>query len=184
MALPSSGQISFSNVRTEMEQTSLANYTFGLWAAGNFQSNVYAPINVHSSNSGKYDTVNPLNLNQWRGYDRSLNYACDGTNRSLFFSYTTSYCYVSSMVVFDAGTSNASYNINIAGSASDFTGVGTITVYYGRPWQTNGGGYNSATVIYTNNINGAALTTTINYNYVYDSGKGQYIYVVIYGFCT
>jgi len=185
MSLPASGQISFNDVSVEMENPDIPSYTFGLWAAGRYgnSSYVHTPINVHSNNSGKYNTNYPLNLNTWHGYNRSANYASDGTNRSLFFSFDPYSCFVSSMIVFDVGTSNTTYDINISGSSTDFEGVSTITAYYGRPWQADGGGYGSATTIYTNNINGAALNTTVNYNYTYDYTKGQYVYVVIYSFC-
>jgi hypothetical protein len=56
MALPSSGQISFDDVRTEMSQSSAPNYSFIEWASGNFVSggisnsnyNINTPINVLS----------------------------------------------------------------------------------------------------------------------------------------
>ena len=52
MSLPSSGQIAFSDVRTEMSQSSMTSYAMSGWTWGynvNFGSPVYTPINVLSS---------------------------------------------------------------------------------------------------------------------------------------
>jgi hypothetical protein len=62
MAFPASGTISFNNARTEMGQSAMTDYSFRRWASGAGCDNDttsgqrYAPINVHSSNSGKYST--------------------------------------------------------------------------------------------------------------------------------
>lgn len=189
MALPSTGQILFSDVRTEMAQTTTPNYFIGDWGRGlasypYVEGTQFAPINVHSSNSGKYSTGVPMSLNTWHGYNHTLNYASDGTNRSLFFSFSPGiFCYPSSMIVFDAGTTSKTYDLTISGSATDFTYVNYIIAWYGKPWVSDGSGLGSATALYTNFIQGNALNTTQTINYTYDSNKGQYIYVTIYGNC-
>jgi hypothetical protein len=194
MSLPSSGQIAFSDVATEMEQLgfigALYNYWIGSWGIGygvypyaeGFQ---FTPINVHSSNSGKYSTGAPMALSDWYGYNRNANYASDGTFRSLFLSISPGFlCFPSSMIQFDAGTSNKTFDITISGSSADFDYASAIVVWYGKPWQSNSLGTGAATKIYdyTGSF-GSGLNTTINYNYTYDSGKGPYIYAVVYGNC-
>lgn len=189
MSLPSTGQISFSDARNEFSQSNVSNYAIGAWGIGaaNYpdSSSVFAPINVHSDNSDNYSTGTPMSFNTWHGYNHTSNYASDGTNRSLFFSFSpATFCYPSSMIVFDAGTTNKTYDLTISGSSADFTYVSYINAYYGKPWQKNGLGYGAnTTTIYSNFINGAALNTTQQFNYTYDSNVGQYIYVVIYGNC-
>lgn len=195
MSLPASGQISFSDVATEMEQTAftaaLYNYWIGVWGIG-YASYPYAegfqlaPINVHTSNSGKYSTGAPMALSDWYGYNRSANYATDGTNRSLFLSVSPAFlCFPSSFIQFDAGTTNKTFDIAISGSAADFSLASAIVVWYGKPWQSNSLGTGNATKIYdyTGSFASGLNTTIDNYSYTYDSGKGQYIYTVVYGIC-
>ena len=189
MSLPSSGQIAFSNVRTEMEQTSLGPYWMGSWTKGEafypYAEGInYAPINVHSDNTGKYAGDFPLYMSQWYGYNRSANYAPGTSFRDLFFSISPGMaCYPSSFIEFDAGTTNKTYDLTISGSATDFLYCNYVVAFYGKPWQSDGAGLGSASVLYSNNVNGSALNTTQTINYTYDSAKGQYIYVVIYGSC-
>lgn len=195
MSLPASGQIRFSDVATEMEQTGYTaaqyNYWISVWGRG-YASDGYpynggfnlTPINVHSSNTGKYSTATPFRMSDWYGYNRNASYACDGTSRSLFFSFPpTAFCYSTSMIQFDAGTTSRTLTITIDGTSSDFSYVGQIVVFYGKPWQSNSLGLGNSSVVYSNNIQGGALNTSFNYSYTYDSNKGQYIYVVIYGIC-
>jgi len=196
MSLPSSGQIAFSNVASEMEQTAYTeshyNYWFSIWGRG-YNSNypaasndfVLAPINVHSSNSGKYTTTTPFTLSNWYGFTQFATYACDGTNRSLFFNISpTAFCNPSATIIFDAGTTSRNLDITISGNSTDFNYVAGIRVWYGRPWTTNGLGYGiGCQLVYENNSVGSGLSTTINYNYTYNAAFGQYIYVVIYGIC-
>lgn len=196
MSLPSSGQIAFSNVATEMGQTAFTanhyNYWISLWGRGYYTSYpytegfVFAPINVNTANSGKYTTTSPFSLNNWHGYNRNASYACDGTNRSLFYSFSpTEFCLPSSFIQFDAGTTNKTFDITISGSAADFNYTTAIAVYYGQPWQSDSLGFGTATKIYdyTGSFASGLNTTISNYSYTYDSGKGQYIYAVIYGNC-
>ena len=145
MALPSSGQISFSDVRTEMSQSQLGNYGMAQWGSGYGtytwgENDQYTPINVHSGNAGKYNTTGAnFNMNQYHGYNRSLYYDSDGTQRDLFLSIApASLCYPSSMIVFDAGTSNTTLDIFISGSSADFANVSALVVFYGKPWYSNG----------------------------------------------
>ena len=196
MSLPSTGQISFSDVATEMSMSQFTanqyNYWFGYWANGTSEypygeGFIFTPINVHGDNSGKYSTTTPLSLNTWHGYNRNANYAADDTFRSLFFALSpTGFCYSSAMLQFDAGTSNNTYDITISGSVNDFSYTSAIVVWYGKPWYSAGvGGHGGATKIYdyTGSFASGLNTTISNYSYTYDSNKGQYIYVVIYGTC-
>lgn len=193
MALPASGQISFNDARIEMSQSTMTDYYFSRWATGcgcygdTISYQRYAPINVHSSNSGKYTTsCSNISMSSWYNYNHTLNYASDGTYRDLFFSFnaTSCICCQASMIIFDLGTSNKDYDIRISGSTSDFTNVKHIAAWYGKPWSINGNGNGGASSVYYNSISGAALDVTINYNYTYNAGVGQYLYVVIYTDCT
>ena len=187
MALPSSGQISFSDVRTEMEQTSISSYAFSNWAIGYgaYDGFYWTPINVHSSNSGKYDTNTPFNLNQWKGYDRSLNYASDGTQRDLYFSISpTVLCYPSSMIVFDLGTTSGTKSIYVSGSAADFELSLNIALFHGKPWgPTESGGSPYLVWLDSPSVYNRGVDTTINYSYTYGTSYGQYLYAVLYGNC-
>lgn len=190
MSLPSSGQISFNDVRTEMSQSAMSNYDIVSWGRGYgtyywSENPQFTPINVHGDNSGKYNTSGvDFNMNQYHGYNRSSNYASDGTLRDLFFSVSpAAICFPSSMLVFDAGTSNTTLDLYISGSADDFAYVSSVAMWYGKPWQSNGDGLGTAELIYDNFSLGSGLNHTENYNYTYDSNKGQYVYIVIYGNC-
>jgi hypothetical protein len=187
MALPSSGQISFNDVRTEMGQTSTSNYAFSAWGRGYgiYDSGPYfAPINVHSSNSGKYSTTTPLSLNTWHGYNHSLNYASDGTQRDLFFSFSPSIiCYPTSMIVFDLGTTSETKNIHISGSVTDFDYVLEIALFHGKPYNSSASSNPGSLIWVSGNPAPSGIDTTVSYSYTYGTGYGQYLYAVLYGNC-
>jgi hypothetical protein len=192
MAFPASGTISFNNARTEMGQSAMTDYSFRRWASGAGCDNDttsgqrYAPINVHSSNSGKYSTsCTNYQMSNWYNYDHSLNYASDGTFRNLFLSYLAScVCCQGSMIIFDLGTTNKTFDITIDGTSTDFANIYKIAVFYGKPWSSNGVGAGSSSLVYDYTYpSTSGLTVTINYNYTYNSSVGQYLYVVVYTTC-
>lgn len=171
------GAISFNDIRAEMSQ-SFNNYGFFEFANGCYLcDSVYTPINVYSTQESVQSS---LNMNSWKGYDRTLNYASDGTNRTLYSPVNSN---GSSMILFDLGTTNKTWDITISGSAGDFSTVSALRVHYGKFWRQDGGsGTGSASTIYENlSPYVSGINTTINYSYTYDSGKGQYLYIVAYG---
>ena len=185
MALPSSGQISFDDVRTEMSQSAKTSYAFTEWAAGGYLNgignNYYTPINTNStskpfSESSPLQVYSGISMSQWYSYDSLANVSLN-TTVSLY-PHCSDYCYVSSMVVIDAGTSNTSLDLYISGSAI-YPYAGAWYIYYGKPWENDGGGTGSAIII-TSGSTALDVDLTYTYNYTYDSNVGQYLYFVLY----
>lgn len=211
MSLPSSGQISLNNFRTEFSQSALNYYYFVAGASIGyvpFDGACYSPINVHSGNSGKYATSDANDhFSYWYGYNHTLNYSINSseTFRPCGLSITPyGLCAGSSMIIFDAGTSNQTLTIRISGSSSDFSNgyVESLFVYYGKPWANDGTDFYAnpgpanpwgTNVIYSASYGGwvppgynwftNGFDHEFDYNYVYDSNKGQYIYCVVYAYC-
>jgi hypothetical protein len=204
MSLPGSGQISFNDVRTETSQSLVGGdsyaYPISRWACGDYLYDgppVMAPINLLSSGS-RFSENNPLyfsdlSMSAWYDYNHTA-YVGLNTTTSLyphFAGYLGAITYASSMTVIDLGTSNATYNINISGSSSGNGGGGWWVMYYGKPWSNNG---TWDTVLFTgfvpyNSITATPIasgslpynsSSTITYNYTYNSNKGQYLYAVLY----
>jgi len=198
MALPSSGVISFNDVRVETSQSIMTDYRFGGWAAGEYiyleyNSQQYAPINLLSSGS-RFSQSSPLNtplsMSKWYSYDHN---AYIGLNTTTSLYQHNSYdCYPSSMVVIDAGTSNTTMSINISGSATDPYGLGCWVLCYGKPWTSIGTGFGigigfgvqgipySVTIIDSGSAT-LDVNKSITYNYVYNSTSGSKLYFVLYG---
>jgi len=185
MPLPSSGQITFDNVRVEASQSSMTSYAFGAWVQGAANYNTatnqrYTPINILSSGSRFSTSATysaPYEMSDWYSYNStaSISSSVTGTLYHHFNEYSCDEA--QSMLLIDAGTSNTTWSINISGST-----VGYLNVYYGRPW-TNTGAYNntgSATFITGNILN---PNMSFNYNYTYDANKGQYLYFIITSIC-
>ena len=181
MSLPSSGVISFSDVRTEMSQSALTNYAIGYWVRGNNvswnTSPVYAPINVLSSGSRFSEsnrlTSTNLSMSAWYGYNHTASIATEVTGT--LYAHLSGSCYVSTMLPIDVGTTSTTYSLNISGS--DTLG-GYIDVYYGKPWKNDGSaGTSSISTFITGGLYSGYLS--FNYNYTYDSSKGQYIYFIL-----
>ena len=184
MALPASGQISFDDVRIEMSQSAHASYDMPSFSIG--LNGLYTPINVNSSNSGKYTTGNTnIAISDFYGYDMTLTYPTGSTLQNLFFNVEPlGLCYPSAMVVFDAGTANTNLELEFSGSASDFSLVDTAVIYYGKPWKNDGSGIpTNSTVIMTDNTLQYGMDYSSSYSYVYNANSGSNIYFVIYGIC-
>ena len=184
MALPGSGQISFNDVRVEMSQSAHTSYDMPSFSIGAY--GFYTPINVHSSNSGKYtDSSTDIAISDFYGYDMTLTYATSSTLQDLFFNVEPSgLCYPSAMVVFDAGTANTNLELEFSGSNDDFSLVDTAAIYYGRPWKNDGSGVpTNTTVIMTDNTLQYGMNYSSSYSYVYNADSGSNIYFVIYGIC-
>ena len=168
-----------------MSQSSKTNYAFTEWVAGSWLSGIgndyYTPINLRSSGS-RFSKTSPIavysgiSMSQWYGYDMTRSVSLPFT-ASLYY-HVSDYCYPSSMIVVDAGTTNATLSLNISGSA-DYPYHDRVFVYYGKPWSASGGPTGSATIITSSNY-GVDINWNFKYNYTYDSNKGRFIYFVLY----
>ena len=193
MALPGSGVISFNDVRTEMSQSAKSPYNMSGWVAGPNSGNIgagvatYTPINILSSGS-RWSLTNRLaksnlSMSAWYGYDRTLSIPLNVTGTLYNHASSASsfdYQGSSTMLIVDAGTSNATYSINISGSYSSYDDdEKCLTIWYGKPWENDGVGTGSA--VYTNVTCNpySSVNTVVNYYYTYDSNKGQYLYFVL-----
>jgi hypothetical protein len=207
MSLPASGQISLNNFRTEFSQSVVTNYSFDYASIGinTFDGISYAPVNVNSANDGKIFVSESSANNRfsyWYGYNHTAYYDLGSTARPLYINvlpFTT--CFGSSMIVFDAGTTDKTLNIRISGSANAFSYnlINEIYVYYGKPWANNGNDFYTTpgptnpwgtTIIYATGSGGAGNNWYLNgrdynfdYSYVYNASSGSNIYVVIYALC-
>ena len=207
MSLPSSGQITLNNFRTEFSQSVVTDYSFNYASIGlnTFDGYSFAPVNVNSANNGKMfvsESSSDNHFSYWYGYNHTAYYDLGSTARPLYFNilpFTT--CFCSSMIVFDAGTADKTLNIRISGSANDFSYnlINEIYVYYGKPWASAGQDFYispgptnpwGTTIIYATGSGGAGNNWYLNgrdynfdYNYVYNASSGSNIYVVIYALC-
>ena len=191
MALPSSGQIAFSDVRTEMSQSATSTYEFGGWANGTYagSTNLYAPINILSSGS-RWSISNPesygkpISMSQWYSYNHTANISSSVTGTLYLHTEPGSWRDASTMLLIDVGTSNTTWSINISGSLVNPTYWQWFYLYYGKPWVNTGTNSTGSAVIITgsaSDLNTANVNLSFNYNYTYDSNKGQYLYLVLYG---
>ena len=201
MALPSSGPISSSMVRQEMSQSKAVNYAFGEWSVGswgsgsyyptygNYSYNIYTPINVYSP-AGTYFSGSTIytgvSMSNWYSYDRTVSLSLGSTG--ILDKIETLYCTPSTMLIFDAGTTNVTLSVNITGSFDNPYGNGPgLVMYYGKPWGEYGNSTGSATIITGSKldweISSGIITEasiSFDYNYTYDSSKGRYLYFVLY----
>lgn len=79
MALPASGQISVSQIRTEFQQTGRNNYSFSeqMLTGYAFGTNDgYTPINIASPNQPS--STNPDSISEWYSYNHTASNSCDG----------------------------------------------------------------------------------------------------------
>jgi len=199
MSLPSSGAISWLNIMNEMGQSGVqydvAGYNIYEFSRGHAVEPptpaypVYAPINVNSSNNGKYPIdFSSLSPTQFYGYNASATIPANGTNGLLFITdVSIGQCWPSAMLIYDMGTTNGTFTISYNYTSSPNYGVESfLCFFYGPPF-----GSELETPNPTNNIihsisgNNVQITSSgsFNYNYVYDAAKGQYIYAVVYGNC-
>lgn len=195
MSLPSSGQISFNDVRVEFSQSIAPNYNIGDWTAGawlsqSFAYNRFAPVNIVSSasrfsTSSRFNPYSNNDLSSWYGYNHFATMSEDAFNTGdyLYVHTGLNHCYPSSMIPVDIGTTNKIVYITISGSA-DYL-YENVLVIYGKPWESNGTGSGNYQLItasghfyppYTGDIN-----MEFSWNYKYTASLGQYIYFVIYG---
>ena len=201
MALPSSGQISFNDVRVETSQSlapkyNMADWTAGAWLSESFATNRFAPINLVSSGSGTYvrytsaslSRFNPYlnnSMSAWYEYKHFATMSEDSfySGDYLYTHTLTNHCYPSSMIPVDVGTTNKIVYITISGSADGL--YENVYVYYGKPWESNGTGSGNWQFITASGHFFTPYTGDINmefgWDYKYTASLGQNIYFVIYG---
>jgi hypothetical protein len=192
MALPSSGVITFNDVRIEVSQSAKAPYEMGKWTWGGGSPTIvcfgigyegYAPINVLSSGS-RFSESSPLlhqdlSMSAWYNYDHNLYIGLDVTGTLYQHASATSYCYPSTMLVVDVGTTDTTLSLNISGT-QDYGSV--LGIFYGIPWN-NDGSTNYKTSIIFGNGGYPTITSSLDYNYVYNSDSGSKLYFVIANAC-
>jgi hypothetical protein len=187
MALPASGPLSMSMVRTETSQSSMINYAMGGWTWGEatifscagLTYTGYAPINVLSSGS-IFTESSPLNLanlsmSAWYNYDHTKNTSTGVTGNLYQHADVNDKADPASMLIVELGTTNTTYSINISGSSVGSEGV---YIFYNKPWNADGSSRNipPSEIIY-----GAAgaINTSFDYNYTYNATSGSKLYCVL-----
>jgi hypothetical protein len=197
MALPSSGQISFNDVRTEMSQSATTNYSFYSWAGGEYNyfsssgAQNYAPINLLSSGSRFSESSplsTPLSMSKWYSYDHTAYIGLDTT--ASLYQHSNYNCNPSSMIIIDAGTTDTTLTINISGSGFGY-GYGCWVLFYGKPWTSNATNGSVISGCACVNAGGAIvissgsstvdINTAITYSYTYNAATGSKLYFVLYG---
>jgi hypothetical protein len=141
MALPASGPISMSMLRTELlNEGKTTNYELskigGLIGSGTNTGSGYVPIN-RSSTSKPDDNTIPSQISEWYSYDHSANQNCPTgdvstpTIRSNYLYYrvnVTGSVGSSSAITLDSPNNTLSYNIKCRiYTTYPFTNTGTLT---------------------------------------------------------
>jgi hypothetical protein len=187
MALPSSGVITFNDVRTEMSQSAKNSYAMSEWTWGLGEADCggygirYTPINVLSSGS-RFSESNPLQLSNlsmsaWYDYDRSL-YIPAGVTGTLYqHADAGDQCYPTTMLPIEIGTTNATFSIYISGTIATNE---HLIVFYGKPWRNDATGPFASQAIA--NV-GTDINTTFTFDYTYDPAVGSKLYCVLLGAC-
>jgi hypothetical protein len=154
MALPSSGQISFNDVRVEMSQSAMTNYSTLGWVTGQMQLDgpYYAPLNILSSGSRWEDTNTTFpkrmeyesnySMSAWYDYNHTL-YMESSVTGTLYNHTKIGYQPSSTMLPINVGTTNKMVNIYVSGSLyfdTVFPQV-VVDVWYGKPWNNDGSAY-------------------------------------------
>jgi hypothetical protein len=196
MALPSSGQISFNDVRTEMSQSAKAPYEMSGWTWGSGSTAIpcvgvgegytgYTPINILSSGS-RFSESNPLQLSNlsmsaWYDYDRSLYIGLEVTGTLYQHADVVDKCYPSTMLPIEIGTSDINIIINISGS---ITNGAKLYIWYGKPWNDNGSFHNYPSIlIFSGYYYGNTITGSFPHGYTYDANLGTKFYCVLTDGC-
>ena len=203
MPLPSSGQISFNDVRIEMSQSATSDYVFSGWAGGRTSygkpdsGSIFAPINVLSSGS-RFSVTNRLystnlSMSAWYGYNHtsSISASVTGTlyshanpysfSRSLNDTRATNEVFgaTRTMLPINLGTTNATYSINVSGSPSSSI-IERVDFWYGTPWDKNGRGnagfWPGTYVTGVYQLNGVF---SFQYNYTYNASSGSVLFAVL-----
>lgn len=174
MALPSSGQISYGDIRTETITTARNSYSIAkaAWTSGSYTLLEYPAINMGSTS--KPNINQPATVSEWYGYDHTYALSVPGTGSNLASrSPNTPY---SDMYVFDLGTTNGTVDITLRRVNSSANTI-QISGEYGYPYDTSGNavGGPGGTLFSSGLINSSTYTTS--FTYTYNAGYGQKMYV-------
>lgn len=83
MAIPSSGKVSIGDIRNELRNQAISEFSLKLagrpttGAFGTFQDPIYVPIN--QSSTAKPNNLAPYSINEWRSYNHTENMPCNTT---------------------------------------------------------------------------------------------------------
>jgi len=176
MALPASGQISWSDIRTETQATSRNNYSIAkaAWTAGSYSLLEYPPINMGSTSRPNVST--PAAASEWYSYNHSAFSAAPATVTNLGNRAKPNSPY-GDFYIIDLGTTSGNVDWNVAINQSSANGA-SITADYGYPWNSSGAyvGGAGGTLFSTGLINGATSGTA---TYTYSVEYGSKIYLSI-----
>jgi hypothetical protein len=141
MALPSSGQISLSSIRTELLNTGTNN--FSLKNAGGYTGRDTPYVPVNQSSFGKPNTTSPYQASEWYDYDHSASTLCSQV-------VVSSQTFISNRIY---------YKITITGCTGQSTNI------FVRLQDEPNNSYNHTVNVYDfypfNNIGGLSLTTPL-----------------------
>lgn len=174
MALPSSGQISVSSIRTEFDQAGRTPYSFShqmdpTFAAGSNAG--YTPVNQKSTS--KPSTTDPDNISEWYSYNHSENWPCGGSGGlGGPVSMDVSSCRRKFFRVSLSGGVNYTADISVYGDANSSSY--SYRIYDVYPF-TNTGAFVSTSPVFS----GTMSTSTTTHTYTMSSSS-VVIYVVVY----
>ena len=175
MALPSSGQISYGDIRTETLTTGRDSYSIAraAWTSGSYTLLQYPAINM--SSPSRPNINRPADVSEWYSYDHTYAIAAPTTVNNLGGrSPNTPY---SDMYVVDLGTTSGQVDITITVASSSANTAG-ISGEYGYPYDSSGNavGGPGGTLFSTGLINS---TYTTSFTYTYNAGFGTKMYLYI-----
>lgn len=172
MALPASGQISFADIRSELQLTSVSSFSIKKAEEGIDAG--YVPINISSPSTP--GSSNPAAINEWYSYNHTYAVSCPASVTNLGGRVSgTPY---GEMWVVDLGTTSGNVDVTVNISSASPYGA-SITCDYGYPFNSSGVNVGGAggTLFNTGLIN-STYTTTATYNYNAAYGQKAYVYIV------
>jgi len=152
MALPASGQLKVSDLRTEMDLSSVSNFSFSRAAA-----EVYVLLNSQSPSLPTANPFNNFNLTQWYSYCHKCASPCGPSEY-----FTRGYA------VIDLGTTSG--RVSYSGYAPD-----TWALYLGYPYNSSG------TLVGTSIASGGVGSFSSIYDYTYSTERNLY-FVAVHAF--
>jgi hypothetical protein len=174
MALPSSGEISASSIRSEFQQTGRAPYNFSFqmdptWAHGS--NDGYTPVNQKSTTIPS--ATDPDNMSEWYSYNHSENWPCGGSGGlGGPVSMDVSNCRRKFFRVSLSGASGYTADISVYGDAN--SSIFSYRIYDVYPF-TSTGAFVATSPVFSGNMS----TTTTTHTYTM-SASSVVIYAVVY----
>jgi len=149
MALPASGQLNVSDLRTEMDLSSVSNFSFSYAATGN-----YVKLNSQSPSLPTANPFNNFNLTQWYSYCHKCASSC---GPSIYDTSANEYA------VIDLETTSG--RVSYSGFSSD-----TWALYLGYPYNSSG------TLVGTSIASGGYGNFSSTYDYTYSTERNLYFF--------